>query len=506
MWSSPTTNIPQLKAGSSAIEITPPPGTQLAGAIGKPRPVEEVRDPIYAKALVLEQDAKKFCILVLDVTAITKAWATAIRQAATERFGVDTDAVMVCATQTHSAPALGHGFTEFHCEYVPEDMRWLLGGDDAFHELAVERVVTAIEQAIAKLEPVTVAAASGIEGRVAYNRRFVMRDGRADMNPATAGPQIRYVEGPMDPEVGVVSFRNNAGQVVAVLLHHTCHPNHGYPHHYVSADWPGAWSNGVKAIFGEQCVPIVLNGCCGNIHHHNQLDPHHVDNLDRMAQLLTQTTASILPRLEYKEIDVLDWKSTHLPIPWREFDPHVFQNAHKLLRKYPAPVWVKEEGKKVPLLEYFEQESRTFQPYEKGAQVAWDWVYAISLLDVEKQLQRGPHFDYEIQVLRIGDIALAALPGEPFVEGQLRIKLESPTYPTYIAHMANTYAGYIPTAGALQRGGYESRPGSHSKLAPQALEMIVEAAGELLHEIFIATTDIQNKQEGRRAQTVIYDM
>jgi hypothetical protein len=147
----------------------------------------------------LEQEGRKFCILVLDLTLATKDWVQRIRQGAAERFGFDDNAVMVCTPQTHSAPYLGHAF-EYECEHIPANLRWLMGGDDAFNELAVEYALSAIEQATAKLEPVTVAAASGIDGRVAYNRRFVMRDGTTRTHPPFGDPHIRYAEGPIDPK------------------------------------------------------------------------------------------------------------------------------------------------------------------------------------------------------------------------------------------------------------------------------------------------------------------
>jgi hypothetical protein len=73
-----------------------------------------------------------------------------------------------------------------------------------------------------------------------------------------------------------------------------------------------------------------------------------------------------------------------------------------------------------------------------------------------------------------------------FVEGQLRLKIESPTYPTYVAHMSIIYGGYIPTTCALQRGGFETNPCNWSKLGPTALDDIVDNAGEMLREMFVA--------------------
>ena len=79
-----------------------------------------------------------------------------------------------------------------------------------------------------------------------------------------------------------------------------------------------------------------------------------------------------------------------------------------------------------------------------------------------------------------------ALTGEPFVEGQLRLKMHSPAPFTFVAHMSNGYVGYIPTPEALARGGYETRTAYWSKLAPEALDTIVDEAGQLLRETFDA--------------------
>ena len=128
-----------LKAGAARVDISPPPGTQLAGDIGRFRPTNEIRDPLYASALAMEDaGGKRFCVLSLDLTILIKRWVDPIRQGAAERYGLDPDALMVCATQTHSAVAFGHAFAECECDEIPDDMRWLLGGDDAYHVQAVE--------------------------------------------------------------------------------------------------------------------------------------------------------------------------------------------------------------------------------------------------------------------------------------------------------------------------------------------------------------------------------
>jgi hypothetical protein len=42
-----------LLAGFGEIDISPPLGTQITGDIGRPRPTEEIREPIFARATAI---------------------------------------------------------------------------------------------------------------------------------------------------------------------------------------------------------------------------------------------------------------------------------------------------------------------------------------------------------------------------------------------------------------------------------------------------------------------
>ena len=117
--------------------------------------------------------------------------------------------------------------------------------------------------------------------------------------------------------------------------------------------------------------------------------------------------------------------------------------------------------------------------------VEWDWVYAASCLDLAEHYRRDPLFDYFIQVFRLGNTAVVAVPGEPFVQEQLRIKLASPAPFTFTAHMSNSYVGYIPTIEAFRNGGYETHTGAGSKLVPEALGMIGDRIIDMLNNIFV---------------------
>ena len=125
-------------------------------------------------------------------------------------------------------------------------------------------------------------------------------------------------------------------------------------------------------------------------------------------------------------------------------------------------------------------------PREGGGGVDPKWFRAAATRSVELARKRSPAFDYEIQVLRVGDAAIVGLPGEPFVEGQLAIKTASPAPFVHVAHMASHYIGYVPTRDAYARDGHETNADVTywAKLAPGALETVVENARELVGEMF----------------------
>ena len=118
--------------------------------------------------------------------------------------------------------------------------------------------------------------------------------------------------------------------------------------------------------------------------------------------------------------------------------------------------------------------------------MSWDWVYAVATLDLHDVQREDPYFRYEIQGFRLGDLAVATLMGEPFVEAQLEIKRRSRATQTMVAHLCNGYAGYIPTAAALERGGYETWTANWSKFQPPALAAIAATGVKAVNRLFPA--------------------
>jgi len=94
-----------------------------------------------------------------------------------------------------------------------------------------------------------------------------------------------------------------------------------------------------------------------------------------------------------------------------------------------------------------------------------------------------PEVPLILQVMRIGDLAITAIPCEVFVEIGLEIKKVSPFARTFTMELANGYNGYLPTAEQHGFGGYETWRARSSYLEVSASDIITETIIELLHEM-----------------------
>lgn len=88
-----------------------------------------------------------------------------------------------------------------------------------------------------------------------------------------------------------------------------------------------------------------------------------------------------------------------------------------------------------------------------------------------------------VAALRLGNAAIAFLPGEPFLEIALAIQQTSPWSPTLVAGYAEDYIGYLPTDRALEAGGYETGPGRWSRAGRGSAAMVQEAVAAMLKSL-----------------------
>src|SRR4051812_4266845 len=89
--------------GAAQVDITPTFTVDLCGFASRTQPMTGVLDPIYAKALYLEDRGEKLLWVNCDVLAHSAAFVTAFREWAARELGIHH--VLLSATHTHAAPA-----------------------------------------------------------------------------------------------------------------------------------------------------------------------------------------------------------------------------------------------------------------------------------------------------------------------------------------------------------------------------------------------------------------
>lgn len=414
-------------AGFAEVDITPPKGTPRQGWNSK-LVGEGALDPLFARAAVFDTgDGVPLAILQLDVALIDATDTATIRRRVEARHGLPPGRVMVAATHNHSGPAMIN-------EALPRDEGWI--------DTMVAACSEAVGKALASREPAEMAAGTAFEWDVATNRRILMRDGTVRTHGSFADPAALGYEGPIDPEVGVLAFRGADGSIRGALVSYACHPTHHGGDPIFSAGFPGVLAAELKT----RGIPITLflQGAAGNIAYD---DPKGgpPKSMEVIGRLLADDVAKALEKPEWTTPEGVSASTKDLRIRYREATEDEIQGKTRGAQRFGEPGYYE---RKIPPL-------------------------------VEKIRERKSE-PAEVQVFRLGNVALAAMPSESFVEHGLRIKEATWPVRTFVVCYANGMLGYLPHEDAFRRGGYECTFGPPSQMAPEAGRVLADAVIDLI--------------------------
>jgi hypothetical protein len=104
---------------------------------------------------------------------------------------------------------------------------------------------------------------------------------------------------------------------------------------------------------------------------------------------------------------------------------------------------------------------------------------------ITRILEAPDEIDVPLQVFRIGDLGVTAIPFETFSETGLTIKEESPLEDTFTIELANGSYGYLPTPEQHELGGYETWLGTNfveKEASDRIEETLLEMLGSLAEE------------------------
>jgi len=439
-----------LTAGAARVDITPPPGTPLAGYYSL-RGAEGTHDPLFATAIVFEKDDVKVALVSLDLIGTTFGMVTESRKLIEEKTGIPGKHVMISATHSHTGPVLSDG----------RPRNEAFGGSN---KLAVDfmkglpaKIAEAVQLADKNRTAARLLRGIGREEGLAFNRRFHMTDGTIGWNPGKKNPNIVKPAGATDPSVPVVLIESADGKrPLAVYVNFAMHLDTVGGMFY-SADYPYTLTKALSAVKGDDFITAFTIGTAGDINHINVESALPQKGHGEAARIGTRLAAEVLrtfDKLEVADDGPLKVSSMMVELPLAPVTPDELVSAKAVMAKLTAG--------------------------EKPAPKFIDQVQAFKAVDVSDRLAKP--YSVEVQVITLGkDLAWVSLPGEIFVELGLSIKNGSPYRQTMIAELANGAIGYVPSKVAYSQGNYEV---ISARCAAGSGEMLVEAALSQLREQF----------------------
>lgn len=386
----------------------------MAGGIA---PARTVVDPLEAIGFVLRGGG-----LDRPVVLVSVDWCE-IRGKAYDRWrdalagvaGTDRQHVLVTTIHQHDAPVI-----DLEAQRLLEAHR-ATGAvcDLAFHEPTVMRVAEALRKALDGPGRAVTHLGTGAArvDRVASNRRYELADGTISYHRTSASrdPQAHLAaEGTIDPWLRTLSLWNEDEPLLA-LSHYAVHPMSYYGAGEVSADFIGM-ARRARQVALPEVVQMYVSGCSGNVTAGKYNDGSH-DNRPLLAGRIEAAMGEAWAATERRPLETAVFRSVPLV-----FEPRAgagYSDAELTERLTTDPI-----------------------PYGQ--------CLAAMGLSWRRRLATGQPVD--LPVLDLGAAVVALLPGEAYVEYQLRAQALRPDAFVLAVGYGESATGYIPTASQLAEG------------------------------------------------------
>ncbi|MFO0889087.1 MAG: hypothetical protein U0790_08050 [Isosphaeraceae bacterium] len=448
---------PSFRAGAATSNISPWLGLSINGSMSDGT-VAHVHDELHARALVLDDGRRRMAIVVCDSCMIPRDVVLRAKARIAQRVKIAPERVLISATHAHSCPTAG---SVFQSDPEPDYLRFL-----------AVRIADAVERAANQLEPAEIGWGAGRNDRQVFNRRWKMKPGsippdpfggtaaQVQMNPPVGSPNLLEPAGPIDPDVWVLAARSTGGRPIALLANYSLHYVGGVGPGHASADYFGAFARRVADQLGSvrhdpPFVAMMSNGTSGDINNINFRSPRPpapaYAQIHAVANELADEAVRVLGGLSFHSAVTLDARTAELTLGVRKPGQEDLARAETILKE--------AAGKPLTRL---------------------DQIYARETTLLNEYPDTVP---VTIQALRIGDLGIAAIPCEVFVEIGLDIKARSELKPVFTIELANGYNGYLPTKTQHALGGYETWRARSSYLEVDAADKIAAKATELLSEL-----------------------
>lgn len=469
-------NIGTLRAGVAKVDIT----------ISDPSAV--ISDPLYAKALVLDDGETQIVIITMDVTAIGgrkisdgmlpdvgEEFLPKLRQRIQNTLKIPGGNVMINASHTHPAG------------------RMLC--DDAEQ---VERVYAAVNSAVHNMTAIKIGVGKGFEDRITMNRTVTLKNGKhwtlRHTNPSPPDEAVASY-GLVDYEIGVIRLDRLDGTPLAMLYNFATHLLFGDPEGRITANIPGYASKVIEETLNHDCLAFFIQGAAGDvidINFKNFTQPRDVEGLG--IKLGACALAA------YRQVKVqtgnLKMISTTIVVPRRRDIPQQLRQLENeretLLNSLSGTTLNVKSFLELSNLEVkigggmdeFNQRNidkylKNIDAMEKLSRIQ-DKIATLKKHQKLNDASGEKNIELELQGIKIGDCVIISSPLELLTEIGLNIKKSSPFKYTFVAGYSNGYAHYGAPASYYAKGGYEV---TECLIAPEWQQIFENKVQEIIKQL-----------------------
>jgi len=450
------------RVGAATSNITPSIGAIVVGGFVRPKSTH-INDDLHARCLVLDDGATKLVFVVVDNVGVPREVFDEAKRRVQQATHVPAEHIMMSATHTHSAvSARGADPLVFGSTTL-----------DSYQEFFVQRIVDGVQRALTNLRPAQLGWGVGQVPQHVFNRRWLLKDGQtainpfggqdlAVMNPGAYKDRLLKPAGPVNPAVYFISAQSSAGRPIALMANYWMHyVSIAAPQSHISAGYFGAFAERIGQLLdagwqNPRFVGILANGPSGDVSNVDysatatkRYGPY--EKVMEVANDVAQEVARVRPTVTHRDWVELKAATSELTLRMRRPSAEEASQAQAVLARPAsvAPAHIREVA------------------YAERIMAASAWPETVSIV---------------VQVFRVGDLAIAALPFEVFTETGLEIKAKSPFAETFTIELANGSYGYLPTPEQHELGGYETWLGTN-RVEREASRKIVAKVVELFQQV-----------------------
>jgi hypothetical protein len=443
----------QFRAGAATSSITPWLGISSNGGM-QDRVPQHVHDELHARALILDDGQTRLALVTIDSCMVPREILDAAKRIVHQHTSLPVENMLMSATHTHTA---GTAAPTFQSE-----------ADAEYQLFLTRKIADSVRIALNNLEPARIGWSVGQVPQHVFNRRWKMKPGaippnpfggsdQVQMNPPAGSPDLVDPAGPTDPDLTVISVRALDGRPIALLANYSLH--YVGAEHF-SADYFGVFADRIQQLLGTDrqdppFVGMLSNGTSGNINNIDFMQKRPADppfsKMKAVANDVAAEALRIANSIRYEDWVPLGVRQTEIELGVRRPTIEEQNRARQIIAKAEGPAM------------------RTLEE-----------IYARETVLISEYPAKVPLL---LQALKIGNLGIAAIPCEVFVEIGLEIKKKSPFGTTFTTSLANGYNGYLPTREHHQLGGYETWRARSSYLEVDASPRIVEQLLGLLQQL-----------------------